>query len=243
MCIEWCPCGRRTRSEAPSQRGVAQISGATKELFRAVMEEDTDRLAELLRLSEAGEAASLQATNAAGRTLLEVARERDKDVSVSYLEQRLLVWRTIAPWAMSDGWSTALQLSRSGSPLPARPQSGAAGSSSRAAAGSGGREHQPEQSPQQQELSRLTKRQLRQRAQQAGADPARIERAIASSTPKADLISLVMSVQATTWAEFKTGSPSWAQYKQQEEQEQEQEGQEGQEEAAETTENPIAGAG
>ena len=227
MCIEWCPCGRRTRAEAPSQRGVAQISGATKELFRAVMEEDTHRLAELLRLSEAGEAASLQATNAAGRTLLEVARERDKDVSVSYLEQRLLVWRTIAPWAMSDGWSTALQLSRSGSPLPARPP-----------------QPEPEpQSAQQEELSRLTKRQLRQRAQQAGADPARIERAIASSTPKADLISLVMSVQATTWAEFKTGSPSWAQYKQQEEQEQEQEGQEGQEEAAETTENPIAGAG
>ena len=227
MCIEWCPCGRRTRAEAPSQRGVAQISGAAKELFRAVMEEDTGRLAELLRLSEAGEAAALKATNAAGRTLLEVARERDKAASVAYLEQRLLVWRTIAPWTMSDGWSTALQLSRSGSPLPARPP-----------------QPEPEpQSAQQEELSRLTKRQLRQRAQQAGADPARIERAIASSTPKADLIALVMSVQATTWAEFKTGSPSWAEYREQEEQEQEQEVQEGQEEAAETTENPIAGAG
>ncbi len=48
-----------------------------------------------------------------------------------------------------------------------------------------------------------------------------------------------MSVQATTWAEFKTGSPSWAEYREQEEKGAE----EGQEEAAETTDDPIAGAG
>ena len=40
--------------------------------------------------------------------------------------------------------------------------------------------------------------------------------AIASSTPKADLIRLVMSAEPTTWGELKTGAPTWAEFKKQE---------------------------
>ena len=70
----------------------------------------------------------------------------------------------------------------------------------------------------QQKFPRVAQRpgQLRLRASQAGVDAARIERAVASSTPKADLIRLVMSAEPTTWGELKTGAPTWAEFKEQE---------------------------
>ena len=70
----------------------------------------------------------------------------------------------------------------------------------------------------QQKFPRVAQRpgQLRLRASQAGVDAARIERAMASSTPKADLIRLVMSAEPTTWGELKTGAPTWAEFKKQE---------------------------
>jgi len=71
----------------PVQPGTAAraVSAAeVKDLFKAVMEENIDKLKE--HISAGG---SLHVTNAKGQTLLDIATERDKLVAKRFLEEQL----------------------------------------------------------------------------------------------------------------------------------------------------------
>ena len=56
-------------------------------------------------------------------------------------------------------------------------------------------EPEPEPETREQQLAHLSKRQLRQRAEKAGVAPGKLKKAQSGSTPKADLIRLVLTAE------------------------------------------------
>ena len=56
-------------------------------------------------------------------------------------------------------------------------------------------EPEPEPETREQQLAHLSKRQLRQRAEKAGVAPGKLKKAQSGSTPKADLIRLVLAAE------------------------------------------------
>ena len=73
------------RALSAAQLGTpVSVSADVKEMFKAVMAEDIERLKALI-----AQGGSVEATNAAGKSLLEVAEERSKPASVKFLKEQL----------------------------------------------------------------------------------------------------------------------------------------------------------